>query len=159
MNLQLNTALELRLLKPINILIWNIRGACRKDSIRYSAKLGRCNKVSLLILVEPFSLVNRLESVKLSLHFQSTRSFFDGKIWIFWNNDYSYNLVESVGHLVHIGLVDASQNIFHFYAIYAKHSRVVRKPLWQCLENIGGSIQVPWAITGILMLSHQQLIM
>lgn len=56
--------------------------------------------------------------------------------------------MESVVQLVHICSVDNSGGSFHFSAIYAKHTCVERRLLWQCLEEIDGYIQGPWAIVG-----------
>lgn len=71
------------MLGQINMMIWNIRGASRKDSIRHAEDLSRNNKVVLLVILEPFSPIDRLESVRFSLHFQLAKSFPNGKIWIF----------------------------------------------------------------------------
>lgn len=41
----------------------------------------------MLILLEPFSSIDHMESVRVSLHYHMVRSILSGKIWVFWKND------------------------------------------------------------------------
>ena len=52
------------MINPINTIVWNIRGASRRGSLRYLNKLCMVNSVRLLVLLKPMSEVAELEVVR-----------------------------------------------------------------------------------------------
>lgn len=68
------------MLNPISLLVWNIRGASRSDSLRYLKKLCSENSIQILVLLEPMSDSGHIENVKRRLNFDHVACFVEGKI-------------------------------------------------------------------------------
>ena len=136
------------MLNPIKFIVWNIRGASNKESLRHIRRTCRSNNIRLLILLEPLANVSHLESVQLFLGFDFARSFVHNKIWIFWCSDARYSFVEASDQLVHIHLSFPSGSSIIISAVYAKCNRIGRRRLWEALEQFSTSITLPWIAVG-----------
>lgn len=136
------------MISPINFLIWNIRGASRRDSQRYLQRLCRDNNVWLLILLDPLLDVSVLGSLKTLLHFEQAQSFINDKIWVLWCTELSIEFRELAEQLVHMQV----QSIFGYSsflsAVYAKCTRVGRRSLWHALETIRVAETASWLVGG-----------
>ena len=55
------------MLDSIKFIVWNIRGASNKESLRHIHFTCRSNNIRLLILLEPLANVSHLENVQLFL--------------------------------------------------------------------------------------------
>lgn len=138
------------MLDPINILVWNIRGASRRDSLRYLRKLCREYSVRLLLLIEPMSELAQLERVRRELHFEHAGSFINGKIWALWGHMLRADWREYAEQLVHTRVTFASGATFSISGIYAKCTRVGRRPLWEAMEEVAEHLPAgePWMAAG-----------
>ena len=136
------------MLNPIKFIVWNIRGASNRDSLRYIRCTCRSHNIRLLILLEPLANVPQLESVQLFLGFDFARSFVHNKIWVFWSSEARYSFVEAADQLVHIYLSFPSGSSIVISAVYAKCNRIGRRRLWEALEQFSTSITLPWIAVG-----------
>ena len=90
------------MINPINILGWNIRGTSQAASQRFLHKMCFQNAMWMLVLLEPMTDVVQLDSITRRLRFSSSQAFWDGKIWIFRNENLSIVISERGKQLVHI---------------------------------------------------------
>ncbi|XP_071917045.1 uncharacterized protein [Coffea arabica] len=138
------------MLDQINILVWNIRGASRRDSLRYLKRLCHENNVRLLILIEPMSLKGQLEVVRRYLNFDFSALYIDGKIWVFWSCLVQISCVEYAEQMIHAQVSFASGASFWLSAVYIRCTRVGRRPLWEAMESVTSlvSLNQPWVAAG-----------
>ncbi|XP_071939022.1 uncharacterized protein [Coffea arabica] len=132
------------------MLVWNIRWASRRDSLRYLKKLCYDNKVRLLFLLEPMSAECQLEVVRRFLNFDFSALYIGGKIWVFWSCLLRFSCVEYAEQMLHAHVSFGSGASFWVSAIYAKCTRVGRRPLWEAMESVASSVShnQPWVAAG-----------
>nr|XP_027077000.1 uncharacterized protein LOC113700749 [Coffea arabica] len=132
------------------MLVWNIRGASRRDSLSYLKKLCFDNKVRLLFLLEPMSAECQLEVVRRYLNFDFSALYIGGEIWVFWSCLLRLSCVEYAEQMLHAHVSFGSGASFWVSAIYAKCTRVGRRPLWEAMESVASSIShnQPWVAAG-----------
>ncbi|XP_071933097.1 uncharacterized protein [Coffea arabica] len=133
---------------PIKFIVWNIRGAANKESLRHIRCTCRSNDIRLLILLEPLANVSHLESVQLFLGFDFAQSFVHNKIWIFWCSDARYSFVEAADQVVHIHVSFPSGSSIFILTVYARCNRIGRRQLWEALEQFSTSVTLPWMAVG-----------
>ncbi|XP_027124270.2 uncharacterized protein [Coffea arabica] len=133
---------------PIKFIVWNIRGAANKESLRHIRSACRSNDIRLLILLEPLANVSHLDSVQLFLGFDFAQSFLHNKIWIFWCSDARYSFVEAADQVVHIHVSFPSGSSIFISAVYARCNRIGRRQLWEALEHFSTSVTLPWMAVG-----------
>ena len=88
------------MLNPIKFVVWNIRGASRRDSLRYLHNMCKSHKVRLLVLLEPLSDPPQMEVVRRSLGFDKVWGALNNKVWVFWFNEIAVSfreLAEQIG--------------------------------------------------------------
>lgn len=76
----------------ISTIIWNIRGVESKGAFDRMIKLTRRHKVSFVALQEPFIHSSQLDNYKRTLGMQGAIANRNGKIWYFW--DFNYTCAE-----------------------------------------------------------------
>ena len=124
------------MLNPISFIVWNLRGASRPDSIKYLHKLCVDNKLSLVFLLEPMSEVKQLDMVRRRLKLDHGASFLNGKVWCLWSRVFKLSFLEGEEQVVHARLTFQSGEIVNILAVYAKCTRVGRRPFgaaWKVL--------------------------
>ena len=84
-----------------------------------------------------------MEVVRRKLQFDNTASFIDRKIWLFWDSSFSLTHVEHEEQLVHVMASFGSGVSVGISVVYAKCTRVARRPLWEAFEGIGESMTRP----------------
>ena len=136
------------MLNPIKLVVWNIRGASRKDSLRYLKKICTHNKIRLLVLLEPMSDSPQLEVVRRFLGFDKAVGALHNKVWVFWFTELSLSFRELADQLLHMHIFFASGCSIHLSAVYARCSRVGRRDLWTALEGLAGEGVGPWLVAG-----------
>ncbi|XP_071939796.1 uncharacterized protein [Coffea arabica] len=129
-------------------VVWNIRGASRKDSLRYLHKICKTNKIRLLVLLEPLSDTPQLEVVRRLLGFDSALGALNNKVWVFWYNDMSLSFKELAEQLLHMHITFSSGCSIQFSAVYARCTRVGRRDLWSTMDALAGEIVGPWLLAG-----------
>lgn len=83
---------------PMNILLWNCRGAGNYNFRRNFAELNRAHHPDIDIIIETCISGNHIEEVNSSLSFDnvyhSDATSFRGGIWVLWNdNNISLNIL------------------------------------------------------------------
>ena len=106
------------MLSPFKSVVWNIRGASRKDSLRYLNKICKTNKIRLLVLLEPLSDTPQLEVVRRLLGFDSALGALNNKVWVFWYNEMSLSFSEMAEQLLHMHITFSSGCCIHFSTVY-----------------------------------------
>ncbi|XP_027151252.1 uncharacterized protein LOC113751439 [Coffea eugenioides] len=92
----------------------------------------------------------QLDRVRRQLQFDHAGSFVSGKIWVFWGNMLSVDWVEYADQMVHSRVVLASGAAFCVTGVYAKCTRVGRRPLWEAMEEVAERVSTsgPWMAAG-----------
>lgn len=132
----------------ISALFWNIRGIVNTSSISRLKKIIQVYHASFVAIVEPMVDPDRITHVRLQLGFDYALSNNCSSIWIFWNSTLNCNVLcntpQCISLLCTHGMVDKP---FVISAVYGKCSKVERRDLWQCLENIALNSKA-WIIGG-----------
>nr|XP_027101056.1 uncharacterized protein LOC113720378 [Coffea arabica] len=136
------------MLNPIKFVVWNIRGASRRDSLRYLHNMCKSHKVRLLVLLEPLSDPPQMEVVRRSLGFDKVWGALNNKVWVFWFNEMAVSFRELAEQLLHMHIVFSSGCSVHFSAIYTRCSKVGRRELWAAMEGLSGDVCGPWLLAG-----------
>lgn len=84
----------------------------------------------------------------MMLHFDEAKSFLNGKLWVFWLADVSCDCMEVMDQLVHVKVGHSLLDEIHISAVYAKHSRVERRRLWEAMGELSRGIHTPWMVAG-----------
>lgn len=66
----------------------------KNDSLNYLKYICANNLVKLLLLIEPFTLVTRLDVTRVRLGFDRAKALLDGRTWIFWFDFLQCSFVE-----------------------------------------------------------------
>ncbi|XP_071909704.1 uncharacterized protein [Coffea arabica] len=129
-------------------VVWNIRGASRRDSLRYLHKICKTNKIRLLVLLEPLSDTPQLEVVRRLLGFDSALGALNNKVWVYWYNDMALNFKELAEQLLHMHVTFSSGCSIQFSAVYARCTRMGRRDLLSAMGALAGEIVGPWLLAG-----------
>ncbi|XP_016498057.1 uncharacterized protein LOC107816829 [Nicotiana tabacum] len=133
----------------ISTIIWNIRGVESKGAFDRLIKLVNFYKVSFVALLEPFVHSSNLEQYKRKLGFQHTIANCNGKIWCFWDADYTCTVISNYKQQLTLSVQHAMvQDTYWVTIVYAKTKARRKKKLWQKLEQIKDIIQGPWSMFG-----------
>lgn len=127
---------------PLNVLVWNIRGVSQPNSSRYLMNIFSSNDVHLLVLIEPIISASQLDSFRLKFKFDQATSFLEGRIWFFWKNFMTCSFSILANQLVHAQIGLPSSLEVTCSALYAKHTRVGRRPLWDEISTLAASMGV-----------------
>ncbi|XP_027182051.1 uncharacterized protein LOC113780452 [Coffea eugenioides] len=106
------------------------------------------HKISLVFLLELMSEVKQLDTVRRRLKLDHGTSFLNGKVWCLWSGTFKISFQESAEQVVHGRLTFQSGETISISAVYAKCTRVGRRPLWSCLEDFSMGRSEPWIIAG-----------
>ncbi|XP_071924898.1 uncharacterized protein [Coffea arabica] len=92
----------------------------------------------------------QLDRVRRQLQFDHAGSFVNGKIWVFWGDLLRVVWVDHAEQMVHSRVMFPSGASFWVSGVYAKCTRVGRRPLWEAMEDVaqrfsGGE---PWLAAG-----------
>ena len=101
-----------------------------------------------MVLLEPMSDFNQLEVVKHFLHFDKAAGFAQDKIWCLWGEEFGIVFTEHAEQLAHARIMFRSGFSFESSGVYAKCTRVGRRPLWEAMELLNGDMVRPWMAVG-----------
>ncbi|XP_027118540.1 uncharacterized protein [Coffea arabica] len=130
------------------MVVWNIRGASRKDSLRYLQKICKANALRFVVLLEPMSDTPQLEVVRRFLGFDKAAAALENKVWVFWCNEMSLCFREMAEQLLHMCINFPSGCSIQLSVVYARCSRVGRRELWAAMEELMGTVRGPWLVAG-----------
>ena len=86
------------------------------------------------------SNVDLIDAIHAMLHFDSCRSCIEGKIWIFWCDEFNIFFQELVDQMVSMLVLSSLGYFFCFSAIYARCTQVRRRSLWMAMEEVAAQI-------------------
>ncbi|XP_071933148.1 uncharacterized protein [Coffea arabica] len=92
--------------------------------------------------------LRQLEVVRRCLKLNHGTSFLNGKARFLWSRDFKLSFLEGEGQVVHARLSFQSGAVVNVSAVYAKCTRVGRRPLWQALEAFDAGKGEPWIVAG-----------
>lgn len=83
-----------------NILFWNIRSVHTQNAFGRLIDLHRQHHYLFIALMEPFRDRRDLDQYKRQLSFDNAMVNCSGKIWVFWHNNWEYNVIlDSIQHI------------------------------------------------------------
>lgn len=96
----------------ISGLIWNVRGIGKMSSVRRIRKLSKINNLSFLCLIEPLVAVNKSQSVRLALHFDSVSVNANNKIWLLTRGrTLIFHILEAADQFLHVRINDTNGSL------------------------------------------------
>ncbi|KAK4729629.1 hypothetical protein R3W88_022617 [Solanum pinnatisectum] len=104
----------------------------------------------MIAILEPFSDTVQIDRFKSMLAMDHAASNINGKIWLFWNNDVTCNVLETDEQQMtcEINHIEAPGNYFMTF-VYAKCKDYLRKPLWDRLLHLADTRNdIPWCTVG-----------
>ncbi|KAJ0074622.1 hypothetical protein Patl1_37562 [Pistacia atlantica] len=117
------------------ILVWNLRGlgSSRNRLKSLVKKFG----VSIVGILEPFAKDDKMTRLAYLMGLPSfcSNAAFDGKIWIFWSDDYDWDVLSMTNQLISWIFRFGEEKLYISF-IYAKCNSIERRDLWQSLELI-----------------------
>ncbi|PKU61074.1 hypothetical protein MA16_Dca020447 [Dendrobium catenatum] len=131
----------------IKALIWNIRGVGASPSQDRVKNLCRINDIQLLVLLEPFVSVTKLDSVRRILGFDHAFANCSNKIWIFWKQFITFDILIDLPQVIHANVTINHISSFVSF-VYASCTRMGRKILWDQLSSFATTINAPWLVGG-----------
>ncbi|XP_071909739.1 uncharacterized protein [Coffea arabica] len=106
------------------------------------------NKIPLVFFLEPMSEIKQLDVVRRGLKLDHGAAFLNGKIWCIWSRIFKLSFLEGEDQVVHARLSFQSGEVVNISAVYAKCTRVGRRPLWNCQEGFSVGRSEPWIVAG-----------
>lgn len=132
------------------ILIWNIRGVGNSGSRDCLKRLVQTKKPVLVAISEPMLTENK--AIKLgrfiNLPNYAVNSLVDSKIWLFWHDSCSLEVIFSSGQQITIGLKTGNVYSAYFSFVYASCDPQIRMALFNELSSFASSVSVPWMVGG-----------
>ncbi|KAK6777947.1 hypothetical protein RDI58_024665 [Solanum bulbocastanum] len=92
--------------------------------------------------MEPFRDPSELEQYKRKLGYQNALFNRNGKIWVFWEDDYEGQIVSDMDQHLTLKLIRYNTTVL-VSAVYAKCSNEERIDLWEELEHIAEDSDKP----------------
>ncbi|XP_057756534.1 uncharacterized protein LOC130975820 [Arachis stenosperma] len=137
----------------MKIMMWNIRGAANKGTIRTLKELQNQKKPDLTILVETKCSGNKAREVIKAMGFNHAiveeAVGFVGGIWILWkNDDFKIKVMSTHKQFVHMEIENNQRRRWSLMAVYASPHEAQRKEMWVLLHNISRNMNLPWLMIG-----------
>ncbi|XP_059315433.1 uncharacterized protein LOC132066055 [Lycium ferocissimum] len=132
----------------MNALIWNIRVNTMEAFTRL-IKLNQRYHFGFIGLMEPFQDSDKIEGYRRRLGMEHAIVNISGKIWAFVEDIFDYYIM--VDHQQHLTVklrVRGSQEDMLVSLVYAKCTQSERLELWDSLEDLSTSVDIPWMIGG-----------
>ncbi|XP_070048945.1 uncharacterized protein [Nicotiana tomentosiformis] len=124
-------------------------GVKSKGAFQRLKKLIKRHKVTCIALHEPFVDKTKLNHYRSKLGFPNAIANSNGKIWIFWDNDYTCNVISNKKQQITMEVNHSMMQIpFWITIVYAKTNTRRRKNLWKSINNTSNHINGPWSIEG-----------
>ncbi len=132
----------------IKFLCWNIRSINTFGALERLINLKKLHTLSMLAILEPFSNQAHIDSYRMHLLMDHSYSNPNNKIWLFWSNDISCDILESDQQQVTCEISHENcKEKFTMTYVYAKCKDQLRKPLWEVMLKRSES-RNPWCVLG-----------
>ena len=134
----------------INIISWNMRGAEKEVKRRRLKKLIKMNDVSFVAIQEPKLLVSKLPAFAKCIgmkHF-CPNILAERNIWILWLDRINIKIIFEHEQALTGELKFMNSELFWLTVVYAKCKQILRRDLWQHLNNLTIPCNMPWIVLG-----------
>ncbi|XP_070034440.1 uncharacterized protein [Nicotiana tomentosiformis] len=102
-----------------------------------------------LVLEEPFLEKHKLHHYRRRIGFPNAIANSSGKFWLFWDNDYSCNVISDKSQQITLEVKHITKHEpLWITVVYAKTKARRKKNLWRQLTRISNQIDIPWSIGG-----------
>ena len=151
---------------PMNVLLWNCRGALNPRFQRVFLDLVNAHAPSLVFVTETRIGREKAKQITDLLPFDRAihvdKIGYSGGLWLLWNSDIvEVTQLAKIEQEIHVMVkVRASNIIWLLSSIYASPRLEERKLLWGNLANVASLHQLPWLMLGDyneLLSSHDKL--
>lgn len=141
------------IMKPLNILAWNVRGCGVAQFRRAFMELIGRHKPNIVLLTETRVGGERVESIIGSLGFSASYKVdpmgYARGLWLLWNNEEIIMHIESHTFQEIYAIAEVSPNSRALLTfVYASPIRERRKMLWRNLSSIAPNVDIPWLVCG-----------
>ncbi|KAL2922740.1 hypothetical protein RDABS01_014231 [Bienertia sinuspersici] len=140
-------------LTPISFLIWNTQGAGNQAFVSALKEVVRCNKPTVIALMETHMDGEYAESLLPKIgfngHLRVDAEGFSGGIWLYWKREIIN--VGPINKSTQYLTVEISRNCeepWFFTAIYANARSAKKNELWQFLKDFAQTHNKPWMLSG-----------
>ncbi|XP_060178025.1 uncharacterized protein LOC132607961 [Lycium barbarum] len=133
----------------MNALIWNIRSVNTMEAFTRLIKLNQRYHFGFIGLMEPCQDSDKIEEYRRRLGMEHAIVNISGKIWAFVEDIFDYYII--VDHRQHLTIklrVRGNQKDMLVSLVYAKCTQAERLELWDSLEDLSTSVDIPWMIGG-----------
>ncbi|CAN0923505.1 hypothetical protein LINGRAHAP2_LOCUS33595 [Linum grandiflorum] len=135
----------------MNILSWNVRGACIDSFSRVLKDIVRSQQVDFALLFENKVQPQRAAEVVESLPFVHSVVVDSvgraGGIWALWNeHNFTVSVIAQDSHAIHLLVSSQAKGNWVLSGCYASPNRVLRETLWSRLVDFYASNQLPWVL-------------
>ena len=133
----------------IKSLIWNIRGIGQSPSVKRLKSLIKHHHLKLICVLEPFLLLAKLDATRIRLGMDFSFASDSGKIWLFWSQPFSVQILHDMGQVIHCKVSHALlPDAFFMSFVYAKCLVSLRLSLWVALRSFASHADGPWLVGG-----------
>ena len=147
------SSLFVMVISDVNILIWNCRGAVKRNFAGFIKDLRKNYGFSILVLLE--TRISGLKADRISSQlgydgmFRVDPDGFAGGIWIFWDmNLWKLDILNYDSQVVHMKIGAIGSEAWYFSACYGRPQRVIRESLWNSLKNFHSLVDGSWLVAG-----------
>ena len=114
----------------IKLLCWNVRSINTFGALERLINLRKLYNLSMLAILEPFSNQAHIDSCRMQLIMDHSYSNSNNKIWLFWSNEITCDILESDQQQVTCEIRHENCNEkFIMTYVYAKCKDQLRKSL------------------------------
>ncbi|KAL1362470.1 hypothetical protein AAHE18_03G083600 [Arachis hypogaea] len=141
------------LLRLMNIICWNCRGAGGKGFPTLIRDLRRNYEAHLIILLETHISGDRGKIIRNKIGFDSCcveeARGHSGGIWVLWDSHYwKVEAIQQHIQFIHLKIEGRDSMPWMLTAIYGSPQRLMRKSLWDNLRDLRNSVNLPWCTIG-----------
>lgn len=132
----------------MNIMVWSIRGL--RTLFAHLHHLVHVHKLNLLALIEPKHPSVSITRFGLDLGFAQSHASSSGKIWLYWRQEiFRLVDVQDANQVLHLQFCSSPLNLnFTCSVVYAQHTILLQRQLWQALREYSQQMATPWLVCG-----------
>lgn len=137
----------------MNYIIWNCRGAGKKNFANLIKDCARIHHLSFVAILEPRISGDRADKVINSPGFDGLVKFdplgFSGGIWCCWmKSQISIHVAQVHQQFIHLHIDPRNNGGWFLTVVYAHPQERKRLALWEELQVIKNTMNGPWCVAG-----------
>ncbi|KAK9937007.1 hypothetical protein M0R45_013825 [Rubus argutus] len=136
------------------IMCWNVRGAGGKNFRNSISDLIKMNHLDVVVICEPkVSFCDKQRKFFKNLGFPdaeiSKANGFSGGIWLLWDKrKIDIYFIDNNVQAITVKITGPLSHPWIFSALYASPTATIRNTLWDYLDGLSSSLNLPWMIAG-----------